>query len=69
MGLTMEDNIIKYNKIKTDLLKMSKCIECCEASEVELYQDICIEFSKELKEIKKQIELTYDIKVCKCCYT
>lgn len=67
MALDMEYKINKYNQIKTELLKMSKCIEYCEASEVERYQDICLEFSKELKEMKKHIESTYGIEICNCC--
>lgn len=63
----IEKQFEKYNQVKMDLLKMSKCIECCEESRKDLYQNICVEYSKELKEIKKSIEETYGIKICKCC--
>lgn len=63
----VEGKFERYNQIKTDLLKMSKCLEHCDESLKELYQNICIEYSVELKKIKKSLELIYDIKVCQCC--
>ena len=66
MGI-IEDEIKKYNQIKTDLLKMSQCLGCCDASKKELYQNLCLEYSKELKEMKTLIERTYGVEVCNCC--
>lgn len=68
MNMTIEKELEKYNRIKIDLLKMAQCIDdCTEKSEKEFYQNICIEYSKELKKLKKSIESTYEIQLCKCC--
>lgn len=69
MGQAIEEKFEAYNKLKIDLLKISKCIECCEESQIELYQDLCIEYSKELKTMKKSIEETYGVELCSCCVT
>ena len=66
MRSTLEENVKKYNKIKSDLLKMSKCIECCDPSEVSHFQDICKDYSQEMRDLKLQIESIYDIKICNC---
>lgn len=59
---------MKYNRIKTDLLKMARCIHACkEKSEEEMYQNVCLEFSRELKNIQKSIEDSYNVKMCGCC--
>jgi hypothetical protein len=64
----IEKELQKYNQIKTDLLKMAKCIDACtEKSEEEFYQNLCLEYSKELKNIKKTIEESYNVKICSCC--
>lgn len=47
--MSIEEELEKYNQLKIDLLKMSKCIEDCDISQKELYQNICLEYSKELK--------------------
>lgn len=64
--MTIEKDFKKYNLIKTDLLNMAKCIdECSKSSEKEFYQDICLEYSKELKRMRKAIEETYNVNLCK----
>lgn len=63
----IEYELKKYNKIKTDFLKMSKCLKHCDKSQKELYQNICIEYSMELKKIKNSLESMYDVKICQCC--
>ncbi|MGE6377988.1 hypothetical protein [Peribacillus muralis] len=65
----IEVDIKKYNQVKISLLKTSKCIECCvQPNEKELYQNIAIEYSKELKLLKNSLEDTYDLKLCSCCF-
>jgi Iap family predicted aminopeptidase len=65
---TIEKEIKKYNQIKIDLLKISKCIECCEEKkEEEMYQNIALEYSKELRNIKEYIEKEYKITFCNSC--
>lgn len=63
---TIEKEIEKINQIKIDLLKMSQCIEKCTEPQKELYQNICLEYSRELKKIKRSIEEIYDVKICEC---
>jgi hypothetical protein len=62
----IESNIRRYNELKIDLLKISKCLENCEEYDKEFYQDIAIQYSKKHKEMKKFIEKTYDVKICEC---
>lgn len=60
--------IRKYNQLKIDLLKISKCVECCgEQKDREFYQNIALEYSKELKNLKKFIETEYEVSLCHCC--
>ncbi|MDF2083910.1 hypothetical protein [Bacillus pseudomycoides] len=63
----IENNIVRYNELKIDLLNISKCIETCEECDKEFYQDIAIQYSKRHREMKKFIEKTYNIKICECC--
>lgn len=63
----IEKKFEKYNQIKIDLLNVSKCLECCEESQKDLYQNICVEYSKELKKMKKHIEDTYEVSISNCC--
>ena len=66
--MPIEEELKRYTRIKLDLLKMAKCIDACaNKSEEEFYQNICIEYSKELRNIKRSIESTYGIKICKYC--
>ncbi|MES9699975.1 MULTISPECIES: hypothetical protein [Bacillus] len=66
-GKLLEKDLKKYNQIKTDLLKMSKCIECCEQeNERVMYQNVTMEYSKELKQLQKALEATYGVKLCSC---
>lgn len=70
LNVEMEKQIKNYNRVKMDLLKISKCIECCESqSEKEVYQDAAMGLSKELKRIYECLEKAYDIKICGCCKT
>ncbi len=63
----LEEDIKKINKVKLDLLRMSKCIEVCKTNtEKDSYQNICYEYSKQLQTLKETIEKTYDINLC-CC--
>lgn len=65
--MNIEEELKRYNRIKTDLLKMAKYIDvCANKSEEEFYQNICLEYSKELKKVKKCIESTHDVKICEC---
>ncbi|MCM3024988.1 hypothetical protein [Heyndrickxia ginsengihumi] len=63
----IDENVMKYNQIKVDLLKIAQCIDCCTDNEKELYQDIAMEYSKELRRIKSSIEEIYGIKLYGCC--
>lgn len=68
MKQDIENKISKYNRLKLDLLKISKCIECCETEpEKETYQNIAIEYSKELKRMHNTLEDIYGVKICGCC--
>lgn len=64
----IEEKVKKYNQVKTDLLRVVKCIDCCtEAEEKEFYQDVAVSYSKELKRIKGTIKSVYGIDLCGCC--
>lgn len=64
----IEHEFQKYNKLKVDLLKISKCIECCEEEKEQgFYQDLAMEYSKELKNLMKSIENEYHITLCDRC--
>ena len=45
----IESNIKRYNELKIDLLNISKCIETCEECDKEFYQNIAIQYSKNIK--------------------
>lgn len=65
---TIEKELGKYNQLKIDLLKISKCIQCCEEKkDEERYQNIALEYSKELKTLTNIIEQEYNISLCNCC--
>ncbi|MCS0824652.1 hypothetical protein NX029_11780 [Cytobacillus firmus] len=64
---TIEIEFKKLNRIKSDLLKIAKCIDACtNKSEKEFYQNICLEYSKELKQMKESIEQTYNVELHSC---
>lgn len=67
MEHVLEEQLKKYNQIKIDLLKVAQCIDCCDPSEISDLQDICIDYSHELKDLRHQIESIYGIKLCNCC--
>lgn len=65
---TIEKEFGKYNQLKIDLLKISKCIQYCEGKkDEERYQNIALEYSKELKNLTNLIEQEYNISLCNCC--
>ncbi|WP_146553294.1 MULTISPECIES: hypothetical protein [Rummeliibacillus] len=64
--MVLEDKLAEYNQIKIDLLKMSKHLDFCDETQKDLYQNICAEYSKELKKIKKALEQAYGIEICSC---
>lgn len=64
----IEKEIKKFNQIKMDLLKISKCIEyCTEINQKEMYQNIAMEYSKELKHLSKYIQNEYQVTFCAGC--
>ena len=68
MDKRVEQKIKKYNQIKMDLLNVSKCIDCCSSiNEKEVYQNIALKYSEEMKQIKDLLEKIYDVKICSCC--
>lgn len=64
----IEKDFKKYNQIKIDLLKVSKCLEFCEdkQEEEEIFRK-ALEHSTELKNTKEFLENEYQIKICKSC--
>lgn len=65
----IENDLKKYNQLKLDLLKMANCLKNCEDNSQEMYQNICLEYSKELNEMKNFLEDTYNLKLCGCWKT
>lgn len=63
----IEEKVKIYNQVKIDLMKVFQCIDCCNDDEKEIFQDIALTYSKQLKSIKKSIESIYGIEVCGCC--
>ncbi|WP_456364983.1 hypothetical protein C1N73_34430 (plasmid) [Priestia aryabhattai] len=63
----IESKVTKYNQVKIDLIKIFHCIDCCSEDEKEIYQDIALNYSKQLKSIKESIERIYGIELSGCC--
>ncbi|WP_349346926.1 hypothetical protein [Priestia megaterium] len=63
----LEKKVTKYNQVKIDLMKISQCIDYCSEDEKEIYQDIALNYSKQLKSIKESIESIYGVELCSCC--
>ncbi|MBC6972435.1 hypothetical protein H9I32_08430 [Bacillus sp. Xin] len=63
----IEEKVKKYNQVKADLMKIAQCIDYCSEDERELYQDIALNYSKQLKHIKESIEKIYGVELCNCC--
>ena len=63
----IEEKVKVYNQVKIDLMKVFRCIDCCGEEEKEIYQDIALTYSKQLKSIKESIESIYSVEVCGCC--
>lgn len=65
---SIEKDFLKYNNLKLELLRIVQCIDCCQDKwEEEMYQNIAIEYSKELRNLKEFIEQEYHISLCNCC--
>ena len=68
MTTQTEKDLEKLTELKMKLFKISKCIDCCEEKhQEEMYQNIALELTKELRRMRKTIEETYQIKACGCC--
>ena len=63
----IESKVTKYNQVKIDLIKIFHCIDCCSEDEKEIYQDIALNYSKQLKSIKESIEKIYGVEISSCC--
>lgn len=60
----IEKELMKYNTLRSDLLSISKCINCCEEKDVCFYQDLAISYSERLKKLHEFIQLEYGISAC-----
>ncbi|KAB2372791.1 MULTISPECIES: glutaredoxin domain-containing protein [Bacillus] len=60
----IKSGVLKYNKLKSDLINIVKQIDDCEKTEIPFYQDLAICYSKEIKRLSKSIEDIYDLKIC-----
>jgi len=65
--MKLEETVTKYNQVKADLMKIAQCIDCCNEEEKEIYQDIALNYSKQLKSIKESVERVYGVELCNCC--
>ncbi|GIN41986.1 hypothetical protein M3685_12425 [Heyndrickxia oleronia] len=64
---SLEKALEDYTNLKINLIKSSQCIKSCnEESEIEEYQDLCISYATEIKELKKVVKDTYGINLCVC---
>jgi len=63
----LEERVTEYNQVKSHLMKIAQCIDCCSEEEKEIYQDIALNRSKQLRSIKESIESIYGIELCGCC--
>lgn len=61
---SLENEILKINELKKDLLKTSKCIDNCDKEEVHFYQNLSLEYSKGLKKLYKYLAEEYGVNVC-----
>jgi len=64
---SIDEALSKHTQIKIDLLKISQCIQQCEEPNKKYYQNICLQYSEQLKELTKVIEKKYGVKLYSCC--
>lgn len=64
-NINIKNEVMKYNKLKSDLLNIVKQIDDCEKTEVPFYQDLAICYSKEIQRLSQSIEDIYNLKVCR----
>ncbi|MBG9597826.1 hypothetical protein ABE17_13140 [Bacillus mycoides] len=62
--MDIKKEVVKYNQLKSDLLKIVKKIDDCEKTEVPFYQDLAICYSKEVHRLSQSIEDIYKLKIC-----
>ncbi|MFF1995378.1 hypothetical protein ACFVWC_30100 [Bacillus mycoides] len=60
----IEHDLKKYNNLKTDLLSIAKCIDCCEQEDICFYQDLAIIYSERLRKLNDFIRKEYGLDVC-----
>ncbi|MET7021794.1 hypothetical protein [Bacillus mycoides] len=60
----IEKDLVKYNNLKSDLLSIAKCIDCCEEKDVCFYQDLAIAYSERLKNLHDFINTEYGVNTC-----
>ncbi|WP_197219082.1 MULTISPECIES: glutaredoxin family protein [Bacillus cereus group] len=63
-NIDIKKEVVKYNQLKSDLLKIVKKIDDCEKTEVPFYQDLAICYSKEVHRLSQSIEDIYKLKIC-----
>ncbi|MBJ7950110.1 hypothetical protein [Bacillus cereus group sp. N24] len=60
----IEKDLIKHNNLKTVLLSVARCIDCCEEKDVCFYQDLAITYSEQLKKFTDFIKQEYGVDLC-----
>ncbi|MFD0768954.1 hypothetical protein ACFQZ1_08530 [Bacillus sp. CGMCC 1.60114] len=60
----IEKDLMKYNDLKTVLLSVARCIDCCEDQYVCFYQDLAISYSEQLKKFQDFIKQEYGVDLC-----
>ncbi|RFT66225.1 hypothetical protein D0U04_14655 [Bacillus clarus] len=62
----LNNSLNQYNQLKIDLLTIVKCIDYCSLAEKEIYQNLALSYSNELKILQNILEKEYNIKFCNC---
>lgn len=57
----LEKQLIKYNELKTEFLRVVKKIDSCELKEQPLYQRVALEYADYLKKFKSLLKQKYGI--------
>ncbi|MED1042455.1 hypothetical protein P4T62_28390 [Bacillus mycoides] len=57
----IEKELMKYNNLKSVLLSVARCIDCCEKQDVCFYQDLAITYSEQLKKFQDFIKKEYGV--------
>lgn len=57
----LEKQLIKYNELKTEFLRVVKKIDSCEPKEQPLYQRVALEYTDYLKKFKSLLNQKYGI--------